>query len=240
MLVLSDDNVRAAVPMELAISVNAAAFESLESGTAQCPDRAIINAAAGPTLFKPSCLPPETPGGPEALGLKVVSVREANAEAGLPTVPATILMFDAATGLPSAVLAATWLTALRTAAGSAVATRALAPQDVKTLVVFGAGMQAEAHVDAMLCVRPSIASVAIVNRGRPRAEALAAALAATRPGLATMVLTLEDVAGVERVCRAADVICATTNSSVPLWDGVWLKPRTHVNAIGSCARAHPP
>jgi ornithine cyclodeaminase len=238
MLILSDDDVRAAVPMALAVDVNAAAFTALEDGSAQCPDRAILSAAGGPTLFKPACVPQDAPGAPEALGLKVVSVRAANAQAGLPTVPATMLMLDAVTGLPSAVLAATWLTALRTAAGSAVATRALAPLETRNLVVFGAGMQAEAHISGMLCVRPCIASVAIVNRGRPRAQALAGSLAAAHPAVAVEVLTLDDVSGVERVCRVADLICATTNSSTPLWDGAWMKPGTHVNAIGSCAHSH--
>lgn len=235
MLILSDDDVRAAVSMDHAIDVNAAAFSALEDGSAQCPERSIVSAAGGPTLFKPSYIPPDSAESVEALGLKVVSVRAANAEAGLPTVPGTMLMFDAATGLPSAVLAATWLTALRTAAGSAVATRALAPLETQNLVVFGAGMQAEAHISAMLCVRPAITSVTIINRGRPRAEALAAALADTNPALTVDLLTLDDVGGVERVCRVADLVCATTNSSTPLWDGSWLKPGAHVNAIGSCA-----
>lgn len=180
MLILSDDDIKAAVPMNQAIEVNEAAFRSLETGTAQCPDRALLTTDGGPTLFKPACMPPAegTADGREALGLKVVSVREANLELGLPTVPATMLMFDAATGLPSALLAATWLTALRTAAGSAVATRALAPEQVQLLVVFGAGMQGGAHVDAMLSVRPSLSRVAIVNRSLPRAQKLADAVSA--------------------------------------------------------------
>ena len=189
MLILTDDEVKAAVPMDQAIEVNEAAFKSFESGAAQCPDRALLTAEAGgrggPTLFKPACVPPaEGSGGTEALGLKVVSVREANPELGLPSVPATMLLFDPATGLPSALLAATWLTALRTAAGSAVATRALAPEQVELLVVFGAGMQGDAHVDAMLSVRPSTSRVAIVNRSLPRAQELAAAVSA-RAGVET-------------------------------------------------------
>lgn len=231
MLVLSDDDVRTCVPMDLAIEVNAAAFVSMESGAAEVPDRNIISTKMGPTLFKPACIPSAAdPAAPEALGLKVVSVREANADLGIPTVPATVLMLDATTGLPSAVVAATWLTALRTAAGSGVATRVLAPAEPQTLVCFGAGMQAEAHISAMLCVRPSITSVAIVNRSLPRAESLAETLPAT---LSTEALTLDDAAAVERVTRAADIVCATTNSSIPMWDGAWLKPGAHINAIGS-------
>ena len=190
MLILTDDEVKAAVPMDQAIEVNEAAFRSLESGAAQCPDRALLTTTGGPTLFKPACIPPAEAGSPgssggaEALGLKVVSVREANPELGLPSVPATMVMFDAVTGLPSALLAATWLTALRTAAGSAVATRALAPEQAELLVVFGAGMQGDAHVDAMLSVRPSLSRVAIVNRSLPRAQELAAAVSA-RAGVET-------------------------------------------------------
>jgi len=261
MLILTDDEVKAAVPMDQAIEVNEAAFRSLESGAAQCPDRALLTTTGGPTLFKPACVPPagagdgEPPGGAraEALGLKVVSVREANPELGLPSVPATMLMFDAATGLPSALLAATWLTALRTAAGSAVATRALAPEQPELLVVFGAGMQGDAHVDAMLSVRPSLARVAIVNRSLPRAQELAAAVSA-RAGVETeavsnpsssiypvfrpltggcLQVALGDEAAVERLCRAADIICTATNSSTPLFQGAWLKSGCHLNCIGS-------
>jgi ornithine cyclodeaminase len=166
----------------------------------------------------------------ESLGLKVVSVRTDNKARGLPTVPATVIMFEASTGLPSAVIAATWLTALRTAAGSGAATRAMAPANPKTLVVFGAGLQAEAHIAAMLHVRPSICKIVIVNRSRQRAECLAATL---QRGMATEVVLLDDVAGVERVVREADILCTTTNTSTPLWNGEWLKTGAHINAIGS-------
>jgi len=165
MLLLSEDDVRRALPMAEAIAVNEAAFEALASGDAQCPARAVLRGAHGPSLFKPALLPGAA-GGSEALGLKVVSVRPGNADRGLPTVPATIVTFDAATGLPDALVAATWLTALRTAAGSGAATKLLAKADSAHLVVFGAGLQAEAHVSAMKVARPSLARLTIVRRPR--------------------------------------------------------------------------
>lgn len=87
-------------------------------------------------------------------GSQVVSIRPGNAAKGMPTVPATIMLFDEVTGMPECVMDATYLTALRTAAGSGIATRLLAPPTASTVVVFGAGMQAEQHVHAMCCVRP--------------------------------------------------------------------------------------
>ncbi len=90
----------------------------------------------GPTLFMPCYMPQST-----ALGLKVVSVRAQNFARGLPGVPSVVLLFNDATGMPLALLDGTYLTALRTAAGSAAATRLLAAADATQLVVFGAGNQ---------------------------------------------------------------------------------------------------
>lgn len=170
------------------------------------------------------------------LGLKIVSVRTANAEKGLPTVPATILMFDAETGLPSAVVEATWLTALRTAAGSAAATKLLAAADAQVLVVFGAGLQGEAHALTMLAARPALRKVVVLNRGLERAQVLCATLkkdVAAFSGVEVVAAALADGAAVEAAVREADIICTTTNSSAPLFDGVWMRAGCHINAIGS-------
>ena len=235
-LALSDADVRAALPMAEAIECNAAAFVALFDGSAVAPARHLLTAPEafdGATLFKPSFVP-GAGGNGGALGLKVVSVRPRNAARGLPTVPATVLLVDEQTGLLDAVMDATFLTALRTAAGSGAATNRLARADATALTVFGAGMQAAAHVDAVLAVRPGITRLWIINRGRARAAALAVACQARHPGLVEVeVGMLADVAVVEAAVRGADIICATTNASTPVFMGEWLAPGTHINAVGS-------
>jgi ornithine cyclodeaminase len=104
------------------------------------------------------------------MGLKLISLRGKNPAAGLPTAPATVLTLNAETGYVDAVVASTFLPAVRTAAGSGLAT-ALARPDLKHLVVFGAGMQAEYHIHAITTAigRP-IPLVTIINRSQARAD----------------------------------------------------------------------
>lgn len=226
MLSLSDDDVSSVLSMEEAVEVNRAAFLSLATGDATVPERVVlpVPAHSGSTLFKPAFVPGH------GLGLKVVSVRPANAAAGLPTVPAVVLLVDEATGVPTATVAATYLTALRTAAGSAVATDQLALKGASRLCVFGAGMQGRAHIEAVLCVRP-IKHVAIWNRTRARADNLARELAAEHPAVVFDVVASPD--DIDAAVAAADVIVTATNSSSPVFDGRKLRAGAHINAVGS-------
>lgn len=117
----------------------------------------------------------------EALGLKLVSLRPKNPQNhSLPTIPAQVLLVDPETSQPLVLMDATYLTLLRTAAGSGVATRFLARKDIKKLVIFGAGNQAQSHLEvnyssaatylqAMLTERPSIQEVVILNRTHEKA-----------------------------------------------------------------------
>ena len=233
-LLLSDRDVAAALPMRDAIVCNRRAFLDLAAGVAVVPARAVlaIPPAAGHTLFKPAYIPSTS-----ALGLKVVSTRPKNAdrEVRLPTVPASIIMFSEDTGLLTALLHATYLTALRTAAGSGVATALFAKHNParRVLTVFGAGMQADAHIEAMLCVHgESLDRLIVVNRSKGRAEAQCAKHRGAFAAGARVVL-LSDAKKIEAAVRASDLICTTTNSSAPMFDGAWMKPGTHVNAVGS-------
>ena len=180
MRILNASDVRRSLSMADAIAVNQAAFLALHRNTARVPSRIILPVPEhdGASLFKPATTP--AAGGATAMGLKVVSVRPANAQRGLPTVPATVMLFDHATGFPTALMDGTYLTALRTAAGSGVATRIALSSGGRTaaaagtLAVFGAGLQADLHIRAMRSVLPNLRRVIICNRSAPRAEALAA------------------------------------------------------------------
>jgi ornithine cyclodeaminase/alanine dehydrogenase-like protein (mu-crystallin family) len=147
----------------------------------------------------------------------VVTVTDGNADRGRPVVQAIYALFDPATQSPEAVIDGTALTALRTAAVSGLATRFLARADASSLVVFGAGVQARSHVEAMRTVRP-VERVTIVSRTAANAEALAAEVGG-------VVGTSADVGG-------ADLVCLCTSSTEPVLRGR-LPPGIHVNAIGA-------
>ena len=148
-------------------------------------------------------------------------------------VPATILVVDPPTGTVQAVVSATYLTAARTAAGSALATQLCCchrPRSslAKHLVVFGAGLQASLHLEAIPSVVPTLERITIINRNRQRAEDLAA-----KQTLRTTVLELQDTMGVQRALNDADIVVACTNTMTPLFDGLALPRHCHVNGIGS-------
>jgi ornithine cyclodeaminase/alanine dehydrogenase-like protein (mu-crystallin family) len=158
MLILSEADVQNVLTPAAALAANERSFYEAARGNVLCPPRvALAYGGDGVTLFKPALVPGiveddhDTSGGDaDALGLKVVSVRPLNAQRSspLPTVPAVVMLMHADTGLPACLMGATYLTAVRTAAGSALATRLFAAEDAATLTVFGAGMQASAHVHA--------------------------------------------------------------------------------------------
>lgn len=156
-------------------------------------------------------------------GVKVVTIRAANPEIGAPTVQAVYLLFGGPSLAPLAVMDGPALTNLRTAAVSALATRHLARPSASTLVIFGAGAQATAHLTALAAVRP-IEAVTVVSRTGARAEELVRV--ASGMGLRARVGQPADVAD-------ADIVCCCTTSPEPLFDGARLRPGTHVVAVGA-------
>ena len=252
MLILSEADVRTCLPMERAIEANKRALGSLRragDGGATVPTRIGLpyrgssSAAAAEdwTLFKPAMYEPSNDVGgnqPSLMGMKLVSVRGGNPSLGLPTVPATVMLVDCKTGIVSALLGGTYLTAARTAAGSAVATDCMASSNKRLhLLVFGAGLQAAMHIEAVRSVR-NIGRISIVNRSAGRAEQL---VARTREKMKETeeqeiemdVTLLGDRDAVKDVVRTADIICTTTNTTTPLFDGSWVKPGCHLNGVGS-------
>ncbi|MDT4903263.1 MAG: hypothetical protein QOH52_1279 [Pseudonocardiales bacterium] len=161
--------------------------------------------------------------GPEGVGIKLLTLNPANPARGLPLINGTYLLFSPDTLVPEAVVDGAALTALRTAAVSALATRYLARENAHRLVVFGAGPQAAAHVQAMCAVRP-IDHVTIVGTGSARTHELCAAIEAD--GMSCSLGTPADVA-------SADIVCTCTTSATPLFPAALLRPDAHVNAVGS-------
>lgn len=216
--VLSAVDVESALTMKDAIVAQRDAFAQLADGVAQVPPRTAIRTASGTSLFMPGHLPSSG-----ALGLKAVSVMPGNAERGLPTVPGAILLLDPDTGTPRALLDAGYLTAVRTAAGSALAADHLAAPDASVLALFGTGAQARQHVRAFREVRP-VREVRVVARRPDHARAFAAALSGVD------AWACEDP--VEAV-RGADLVITATNSPVPVFPGSSVPDGCHVTAVGA-------
>lgn len=215
---LSRDDVRASFDMDEAIDAMREAFGQLSGYQAEIPPRSSVRAEKGVLMVMSGRLSKSN-----AMGAKLISVFESNAERGLPVVNALLVMVDAATGIPLAVVEGTYLTALRTGAASGLATDLLAREDASVLTVFGAGVQARTQVEAVRAVR-SIQEVRIVSR-RPES---AAELAEELEGVDVEVL--EDRT---RAVRGAHVVCTATTSYEPVFRGEDLDPGTHVNGLSS-------
>jgi ornithine cyclodeaminase len=237
MLLLSESNVRQCLSIETCLAANRQALASIVTKEANVPTRigmqyktASHDNATDWTLIKPASL--ELLSETALMGLKVVSVRSENSKTGHPLVQATVLNIDPATGQVDAVVAGTYLTAARTAAGSALATKLFQP-DLQRLVVFGAGLQAELHIHAIsVALGRPIPHTTIINRTKARATQLQQSLPTTWTR-ETSILLMEDAIGIAKACQAADCVCTTTNSATPILDATLLKRGCHVNGIGS-------
>jgi ornithine cyclodeaminase/alanine dehydrogenase-like protein (mu-crystallin family) len=158
-------------------------------------------------------------------GLKTVMFKTDNAEKGLPTIQASYLLFDNATGETLAVIDGTELTRRRTAAASALAADYLARADSTVMALIGAGALAPHFVRAHASVRP-IKELRIFSRTPEKSEALARMLAGDG-------LSIRVTAEPEQAVRDADIVSCITTSTVPIVKGQWLKPGTHVDLAGA-------
>jgi ornithine cyclodeaminase len=157
-----------------------------------------------------------------AAGVKLLAINPSNPERGRPLIQGVYVLFSASLE-PAAIIDGAALTGLRTAAVSGLATRFLARPEAHRLVLFGAGVQARAHLAAMRAVRP-IDEVRVV--GRTSAKATSLVEEASAAGLEADVARAGAVAG-------ADIICTCTTATQPLFDGSLLGPGVHINAVGA-------
>jgi ornithine cyclodeaminase len=213
--VLDASAVERALPMPVAI---AAIRDALRGGLdpAAGPARSVVPVPHGQVLLMPAYWG-------EYAGVKLATVAPDNPERGLPRIQGTYLLLDGETLTPLALVDAVALTAIRTAAVSAVAVDLLAEPDARRLLVFGSGPQARSHLAALRAVRP-VDEVVVVGRDGGRARAFADTAAGE--GLTARVGTAADVAGADLV------VCATT-ARTPLFDGALLCPGSTVVAVGS-------
>lgn len=227
MLFLNAEDVRQALPMRPTIAAMKSAFAALAAGRAEVPLRCRLPVPPheGLTL----CMPAFVDGDAEqALTVKLVSVFPRNASLGLPTVYGAVLLLEANTGRPLALLEGSSLTALRTGAASGVATDLLSRPDSQVAAIFGAGAQARTQLEAVCAVRP-IRQGWIYSRTPSRAEALSAELA----GQGAIPRDLRVAVDPRQAVAEADVICTATTSAQPVFADADLKPGVHINAVGS-------
>jgi ornithine cyclodeaminase/alanine dehydrogenase-like protein (mu-crystallin family) len=159
-------------------------------------------------------------------GAKLISVFHENFGRGIQSHQGLVILFDPETGTPVCVLHAGEITAIRTAAASAVATDALAREDARRLAILGYGEQAATHARAIGKVR-SLESISIWGRSPERARAFAERMQAE---LAVPVAAAGEV---EEAVGNADMICTVTSAADPILKGVWVRPGTHLNLVGS-------
>jgi ornithine cyclodeaminase/alanine dehydrogenase-like protein (mu-crystallin family) len=203
------------------IDAVAAAFEAYSAGGTVTPLRVGVEppGTGGVLLAMPSAVVE-----PPALGAKIVSVFRGNLARGLATLSSIYVLSDYQTGHPLAIMDGGFLTALRTAAGSAVATRELAPAEARTLGVFGTGVQARFHVETIRRVR-HLERVYVCGTASHKAQAFAAWVERAT-GLASESAAPETVS-------SADILAACTTSPTPVVVDERVRPGAHVNAVGA-------
>ena len=166
--------------------------------------------------------------GIKSVGVKVITVFPANIGTEYDSHQGVVLLFDARRGLLRAIVDASAVTAIRTAAVSGVATQLLARPDAHDLAIIGAGTQARSHLEAMLGVR-EIRRVRLFSLPRDQAICFAAR-ESHRHGI-----NVEVMDSAEAAVRGADIICTVTTSKEPVVLGTWVAPGTHINAVGACS-----
>ena len=224
LVVLDAHDVARLLPMDECVDVMARALAAVARGDAILPLRPMIRLPDSPNLF---ALMPAYLGDPRSVGVKVLTVFPVNHGTPIDAHQGAVLLFEAEHGRLLAILDATTVTAIRTAAVSAVATRVLARADAEDLAILGAGTQGRMHLEAMIVVRP-VRRVRVWSRTTEHARALAQ-LARERFDLHAEVCSTP-ASAVER----ASIICTTTAAPMPVLEGSWLQAGTHVNAVGAC------
>lgn len=228
MLVLSRQDVEQLLTMRDALAAVEEGFRQLAQGNVVMPQRAatVIAPYKGLHLSMPAFVG----GDIGALTIKIVTVYGDNpANHNLPTIQGLLLVHDAQTGQVVAMMDAEHLTATRTGAASGVATNYLARPDAETVTLFGAGALGPAQLAAVCAVRPIRRAYVITRSGDKDADFC------TRMAN-ELGIEVHATRNTEAAVTQADIICTATNSATPLFPGTWVRPGTHINAVGAYTR----
>ena len=213
--VLTQHEVERLLPMEECVELMAEALAALARREVFNPLRFVVRPPGEETLM--GLMPAHRAQPAPVYALKTVCIVPANPARGLDAHQGSVTLFDGDTGEVRAIMNASAITEIRTAAVSAVATRLLARPGSRELAILGAGVQARSHLEAMRHVL-DLDRVRVWSR---------------TPGRAAALGDVEEAATAEEAVRGADVVCTVTSSREPVLRREWLKPGAHVNAVGS-------
>lgn len=224
-LLLREPDVAALLPMKSLIEIMEQALRAFSTGRVLQPVRLAlpVEPHAGYLGLMPAHI--RDGNGGEALGAKAVTFYTGNTKRDLPTHMALILLWDSATGALVAMMDGRLITEMRTAATSAVATRALAREEAGVLALLGAGVQARSHFEALRLVR-RLGEVRVWSRTKARREAFAREM--NEHGVPIRVC-----GSAEEAARGADLIVTATSSPTPVLEGAWIAEGAHINAVGA-------
>ena len=218
MIVLGEHDVRELLDMGSCIEAMEGVLTSLARGELYQPLRSVARPPDAPGFI--GLMPSHRGGATPAYALKEIVVTPDNPTRGLDAHQGAVLLHDGQTGELVAILNASPVTEIRTAAVSAVATRALARPGASRVAILGAGVQAKAHVDAMRAVLDD-PEIRVWARRLEAAEELAGRIGATV------------APSVDAALFGAEIVCTTTSASKPVVERRWLATGAHVNAVGA-------
>lgn len=223
-LILNHHEVETLLPMAACIEVMAEALSALARGQAHQPLRMVVRPPDAAGLM--GLMPAYVSGERAAYGLKAVCIFPGNPAKGKDAHQGSVMLFSAETGELLALMNASAITAIRTAAVSGVATRLLAREEAGDLAIIGSGVQAHTHLAAMACVRP-LKRVRVTSRNPEHARRFAAEV------VSHFDFPIEPVESVEAAVRNADLIVTATTAAEPILRRDWLSPGVHLNVVGS-------
>lgn len=223
-LIINQDEVRRLLPMNKCIDLMDQTLRTLARGDAVQPLRSAtwLPDRSGLIGLMPGYL-----GEPQALGVKVVTVFPGNHGTDFDSHQGAVMLFDVDNGSPLAILDATEITAIRTAAVSAVATNRLAREDASCLALLGSGTQARTHLEALMLVR-DVKEVRLWSLNSDRAAQFA------RRESTRYNIRIEAKSTASEAVDGADIICTVTAATEPILLGQWISPGAHINAVGAC------
>ena len=222
-LYINKEKIASLLPMHECIAVMEQMFRALAKGECLQPMRSLM------WLPDKSGLMGMMPGyahGLGVMGIKVISIFHGNMGTDFPSHQGIVMLIDGRHGTPLMMFDAAEITAIRTAAASAVATRLLAREDAQLLAIIGSGEQAERHIEAILLVR-GIKQVNLWSRNEKNAMELIKKIG----GRYNIPIVIKPNA--QEAVKNADIICTTTSSKEPVVQGDWISAGAHINAIGS-------
>jgi ornithine cyclodeaminase/alanine dehydrogenase-like protein (mu-crystallin family) len=227
MRIIARSDVERLLSVKDCVDVMARAMEATSRGNVTLPIRQFIPVPDAPGKL---AVMPGTLGDPACFGIKLVCKYDRPHGDPLGTHVGMVMLFDSAKGIPLAMIEGSSLTAIRTSAASALATRHLAREDARHLAILGNGEQAMRHVAAMLAVRP-VETISVWGRDGARAQAFADEVSASTG------LPVQCHAEVGAAVAEADIICTTTSAKTPILFGADLRPGQHINLVGSAIAA---